>query len=102
MANRHFGKLANVWMESQFDSDWVAPDLKGAAAHALKRIDREYADWKAGLDTRDQASAAERVGRVERDLIWEFAQVSLMRDLYRTTQLDRLRTRRPSTSRRRH
>lgn len=78
-----------------------APEVKGTAADALGRIDEAYVDWQSRVADGDETQPAQ-ILQLTYELIREGGQVSLMRDLYRAKHLDRLRTRRPSDSRRRH
>ena len=101
--------------ESHFGTLGFDPDTAGTAAKALRRIDEAYGAWKRGVDALDedglgqaaelsegheQTSLAELAVRLNCELIRQSGQVSFMRDMYRAKHLDRLRTRRPSSSRR--
>jgi hypothetical protein len=108
--------LANA-ADSQFGVRHSEPDsAEETATKALLRVDNSYEQWKRSLEALDevefarpvrlsegheQRSLAESAVHLNCELIRQSAQVSFMRDMYRAKHLDRLRTRRPSPSRRR-
>ena len=91
------------------DWAWPPPDplsletvrWPGTADEAIALLDQSYAAWKAGVDALDEASLARPVGPAEgpwsehpmaalifhinREVMHHGAEVTLLRDLYRTT-----------------
>lgn len=112
----HIAQMLAQAAERQFGTRDSNPDTGETAAKALRRIDEAYGAWKSGIDALDGAgldqpaelaegheptSLAELAVQLNCELIRQSARVSFMRDMYRAKHLDRLRTRRPSSSRRR-
>ena len=112
----HIARMLAEAAESHFGTHDLDPDAAGTAAKALRRIDEAYGAWTRAIDALDEAGLgqpadvsegdeqtpfAELAVHLNCELIRQGGQVSVMRDMYRAKHLDRLRTRRPSSSRRR-
>lgn len=101
----HIAEMLMRRSANQFGAAGLSPDLAGTAESAIARMRQGYADWKGGLKalasdeiarptgptegTYAESPLASLVLHMNREIIHHGAEIALLRDLYRATQLAR-------------